>query len=337
MASVRTNRQAWMDVLRCFAIFLVVVDHATDHINSHAVHDIVGLTTLNDAVGPFRMATLMFLSGMLLPRSLAKPATEFALGKLGRIGWPYVLWSFILLFLLAATSSISGNTSVDAGTFLQVFYAPPTYLWYLAYLLIFYFVVLVLRRAPVVRSLLIPIALIASQLLVATPQWQRMLFLFAFFLLGDLLSRHRAVMDRSLTATPIVVVAAALALATAGAAGAGVLVRYQAVWAIGVIAGIIVLIRVAQSIQESAVGAWMGRYGRDSIIFYVTHWVSLLVTYHVLVRSGIRTEWLLLPPLLLAAFGTGFISVWAQRWRVPRYLFALPLGATSTRRTPANV
>ena len=323
---VRPQRALWMDIVRCFAIFLVVLDHTTDQVNARLSDPLFGITTFNDAVGPFRMATLMFLSGLLLQRSLNKPLPVFVRGKVGLVGWPYVVWSVVLLSLLAATSSLSGNSTVDPGTFLRIFYNPPTYLWYLAYLLVFYLVALLLRRRPAVRTALIPLALVTSQALFFEPQLQRMLFLLAFFLFGETVARHGQILERVMQSRAAIFLALLIAAATAVASGSGYPVRYQSLWALGAIGGIVVLISCAQAIDGSNLGNWMARYGEHSIIFYVTHWSFFLVAYHALVRVGVENEWLLLLLVMAAAFGGGFFFIWLTAvWPPARYLFALPL------------
>ena len=71
--AARKQRYEWMDTLRGSAIVLMLVWHAT------AIPALVGipvptaLIAVNDALLPFRMPTLMFLSGLLLPAALRKP------------------------------------------------------------------------------------------------------------------------------------------------------------------------------------------------------------------------------------------------------------------------
>ncbi|PJJ55562.1 acyltransferase family protein [Compostimonas suwonensis] len=318
------DRHVWMDLLRGLAILLVILDHAADQVTSNTGSPLFGVTTFNDAISPFRMATLMFLSGFLLPRSLAKPHSEFVFGKLGRIGWPYLVWSGVILGLIAATSSLSGNTSVDLHQVLRIFYNPPSYLWYLAYLLIFYLVSLFLPT--VVRSLLIPVALVASQLLQDQDEWQRMLFLFSFFLAGDLIARSGNLLGAMVVSWPVMITASLIATTTAAFAALKIPVRYEAIWAPGTAAGVLILVALSMLVQSRPFGRWVAKYGQHSIVFYVTHWSAILITFNVLVRVGVSNIWVLFFASLAAGLFVGFLFVWAQRrWQWVGYLFHLPL------------
>ena len=65
-----STRVGWLDSLRGVAILLVVVLHAGEALRV-AVGPTPGLDQVNLFLEPFRMPVLMFLSGFLLPQSLA--------------------------------------------------------------------------------------------------------------------------------------------------------------------------------------------------------------------------------------------------------------------------
>ena len=77
------GRIQWMDVLRGIAVLLVVVLHGADipYLNGNGVEE---WAQVNRYLEPFRMPLLMFLSGILLPRSLAKPLRLYAWGRVRR-------------------------------------------------------------------------------------------------------------------------------------------------------------------------------------------------------------------------------------------------------------
>jgi fucose 4-O-acetylase-like acetyltransferase len=319
--TVPTLRIVWMDLLRGLAILLVVLDHAADQVRSRAPQSIEFIDVFNDAVSPFRMPALMLLSGMLLARSLDKPIKTYAVGKLGKIGWPYLIWSLIILGLLAATSSLTGGT-ITVGRFARIFYDPPTYLWYLAYLLVFYAVCLFLRSG-LIRGLLVPVLLATSAFLPF--ELKRFVFLFAFFLLGDLISRYRDNFDRITGKRSVIVSAAALGIGTAIIAGTGYTVRYEAVWAVGVIGMVVALIPLLKTASGSRPGVFLAKIGRSSIVFYVSHWAIILVSYHLLVRLGISNTWLLLGAVLAAGLVSGFVmDALRKRFWLLDALYELP-------------
>lgn len=314
------SRVEWMDALRGMAILLVVLDHSADQVRSSIPESLETLTVFNDAASPFRMASLMFLSGLLLPKSLAKTSARYLKGKLANVGWPYVLWSFIILGLLAGTAPLTGN-SVGVEKFLRIFYNPPTYLWYLAYLLVFYVVCLLI--APKVRTWFVPATLLASA--VALDDLRRMLFLFAFFLLGDFAARNASAWKVITGNRWCLFTGALLGIVTAFFAGMGLTVRYEAVWAFGVIGGIIAAIPLLQRLAVTAAGKRLAAIGQNSIVFYVTHWSVMLVSYHLLLRAGITNPWALVALIFAAGLGSGFLmSAARERWPVMKTLYGWP-------------
>lgn len=70
------HRIEWMDSLRGFAILLVVAYHATDLTLAFLPAKPGWLTKHNEALSPFRLATLVLLSGMLARSSISKERTS---------------------------------------------------------------------------------------------------------------------------------------------------------------------------------------------------------------------------------------------------------------------
>ena len=68
-----STRLGWMDFARGLCILLVILMHATGTVEAAGLEPPAGLTLFNQALEPFRMPLLMFLSGMLLSKSLDKP------------------------------------------------------------------------------------------------------------------------------------------------------------------------------------------------------------------------------------------------------------------------
>jgi fucose 4-O-acetylase-like acetyltransferase len=313
------GRFLWMDLLRGLAIVLVVFHHTVELLIA-SNGDIPLARTIDNIFDPFRMVTLIFLSGMLLPRSLAKSPRVFVLGKLARIGWPYVLWSVLVLALLRFT----GNTSVDARSFLEIFYAPSIYLWYLGYVLVYYLIALVVPR--VVRGLLIPVSVLAAAFLGEHFELQRFLFLFAFFLLGEAAARHSELLEAALNSRLLVVFAVPLAAGTSLAAVLGYSVRYQTLWVIGAAGGVYVLVVACREVARLKPAAFVAGFGRDSLVFYVTHWAALRVSWHVLDAAGVRSTPVLFAGMFLAGFAFPLALIQLKgRLPVVDYLFQLPI------------
>jgi len=69
-------RVLWMDILRGAAILAVITFHSVTFIERYDFEATKLWKNLNETLTFFRMPVLIFLSGMLLPKSLAKSASE---------------------------------------------------------------------------------------------------------------------------------------------------------------------------------------------------------------------------------------------------------------------
>lgn len=187
-------RLLWMDRLRGAAILAVVVLHAELQARGATGEDLPLVHAVNDILGPVRMPLLVFLSGMLLAPALRKPVGRYLRGKLTGLLWPYLVWSAIDIGQLQ-WRLVQRGESLTWGWVAQVFYNPETYLWFLAYLFVYY---LAARLMPApLRTLAGPVMLALALRLpedVLVPDVDKLVWLFGWFLLGDLtgrLVRHR--------------------------------------------------------------------------------------------------------------------------------------------------
>jgi peptidoglycan/LPS O-acetylase OafA/YrhL len=308
---------------------LVIATHSIDLIHAYIGDGPHVLTALKAATDPFRMVTLMFLSGLLLSTSLRKSRSRYVRGKLSRIGWPYLLWSLAYMAMLAVTTRWRDADPVTIVDVMSIFYAPPNFLWYLAYLMIFYFIALFTPKT--VRPWLIPACLVASALVAWDSNWQAMLYLFSFFLVGDYAANHPEIWTRLTRNRVSLSVCGVLLTGTALASVLGMSVRYQGLWAPGVLAGVIVASPLASAISASWAGRVTQRAGEQSVVFYVTHWPVLMLVFFASQRLGIRDPFALASLLVVASVIAGAVFVWARK-NVPLavWLFEIPLLEPST-------
>lgn len=316
--SVTAPRQTWMDLLRGVAILLVIFLHTMSPLDDDGRTTPEQLLQVNDALAPFRIPTLVFLSGMLLAGSLRKGFARFARGKLEKIGWPYLVWSAVFLAVVGSTSP---------STLLAVFYDPPTYLWYLFFLLIFYFLAYGLRTyAPQVPLAVVAAASAASGVLLPEDgRSQRFVFLFAFFLLGDLASTHLDQVRRVVALPGVWLAGAALSVVGAALSFDGTLVRYQPEHAWVVLGFLAVALRWTPRLAEAAWTEPLQFLGRQSLVYYVVHLPAILVAAKVVRAAGVDGPEVLVPVGMLAGLATGYLFVTAQRWApAVGWLFSFP-------------
>jgi uncharacterized membrane protein YcfT len=311
----------WMDVIRGAAILMVILYHTETQISSNVDGLPAFFTIMNDALGPFRMPLLMMLSGVLLPVSLARPAGVYVKGKLAKIGWPYLLWSFAFLGLLAATSKVTGK-SFDPAEFGKIIVDPLSHLWYLAYLLVFYIVCLLIPAKWHVY--LIP-ASIAGAMLVADNSWEKMLVLFAFFLFGEVLARNWVFTKEVVAHPPFVAGCIAVTLVVATLAVLHVISGYEPLLAPLIACSLFAAMPLAKWLVPTQVGKLLGSIGRQSIVFYVSHFLTLIVAFNILSRTGMENAAVLSVVLPATCLLAGFVLVLSRRTAVGGLLFELPL------------
>jgi uncharacterized membrane protein YcfT len=300
----------WVDVTRGFAVFLVIFYHVVIALNVTHTPPPAWAVTLNDALAPFRIPVLMFCSGLLLARSLSKPPKQYLNGKLRHIGWPYLVWTLVIVTFLVGGSNVAGNGNYGAGRIASIVTDPATYTWYLAYLLLFYLIALVVPARA--RTWAVPILLVVSAVFHDGDGWTRLTFLLAFFFLGDVATRHRAVWMRLVRHRGLLVLAGALAVGTA-VASTRLGLRYD-LWAAFGVAGVALLaVPVGSRVARTWLGDRIASIGRDSIVYYTTHWIVVTAGIHLAGRLRVEGGTVLTLGLLVLGVGVSYLLVLLKR------------------------
>lgn len=313
-ASAPKVRHHWMDLLRGIAVVMVIVLHLEILQQIWDGETPSALVAISAAAGPFRMPMLMFVSGMMLPRSLNKPAGRYLDGKARSLLWPWAVWSVIL----AATQTF--ESSAD-----PLWWVNGMYTWFLMALFVYYVAALVGRRVPkgwfVIASI---VAWTALPFLGAIPDYDgprpdRFVFYAAFFFAGAALSK---VLLAGRVPWALTVPAIAVVIAWAGyAVHLGHDPRLPVISQLAVIIGVIGAIGVAQRLPRLAPVRALEWMGRSSIVMYVVHLPVLeILTRYLPLPDG-------LPGALILGGTTLGVCVLAVHLR-PRmpWLYAFPEG-----------
>lgn len=302
-----------MDQARGVAILLVVLFHAA---TSAAVHAPIpdALDWALSSLAPFRMPALIFLSGMLLERSLRKPAAAYFGGKLRGVLWPYALWTVIFLAIWGRLNLTELKWSVVV---------PPTYLWYLHFLFLFYV------GAWVMRKLHIPmwVAILAGFMVSFTDlphRIPRFGFLMVFFFAGYYFARYGIGVLRESRAW-LLPVSAVIAVVGGTLSASGVPLRYEPLYAWAPVAGIIAAVLLVEWAQDARPMVVFGWVGRDSLIFYVTHFPTIYVVARAVHRAGVESGVALFAIAAVSALAVGVAFTAAAHCVKPvGWLFTLP-------------
>lgn len=313
------QRHVWMDAVRGMAILLVVLYHADALMVEHGLEPPRGLHLFNEAMSPYRMPLLVYLSGSLLQRSLSKPWKVFALGKLRNIGWPYVVWSLVTLAV---------TTGLTVRALIGIVVIPPTFLWFLWFLMAFYAIGWVCHRLQLDPLLVAMGALVASAFLPEFARASRFAFLLAFFMLGHAVVSRRIDPQLSRGARHVIVLVciAGVALVSTLEVLDTVEVRYDPVFAFGPVA-LVVLVQLASPLY--ATSRWLRPLeyvGRSSMVFYVSHYpIQSLVLREIDGVGADPPSWVVYASAAGLSLVVGFgLCRLREVWPRAGWLFACP-------------
>ena len=339
-ATLPRQRERWIDLIRGAAILLVIANHAIDvpmHIADIAPGTVVDDITLYFA--PFRMSSLMLLSGLLLPLALAKPLGRYYTSKLRTLAWPYVVW--LVIFWIATENSTEWMRPDG--------WATRSWLWFILCLFTYYVAAPLLTRIRGPWFALVPVALWMLSTAAPVDTLFDLSYYGGFFFTGYLISQHRHALRRFDTAPTMVVLligssvfAALLVLQEHGLAlgsgnepgttDTGTIERFELLWVPIVLAGIAGTMLLARRIrgsldgrQEPAVSRFLQYIGRNSIVFYLIHYPLQIVVVKLLDACGVTSQPVMMTACIIAALAVSFGAVaLRRRSRVADALFAFP-------------
>lgn len=296
-----TGRIEWMDELRGLAIVLVILHHIC------TVPAVLGGTTpqwhtLMQGLEPFRMPLMLVLSGLLLPRSVAKPLPQYYWGKVRRVLWPFVLWTLITNAVLVDLGGLTNPWLWIGGSW---------HLWFLAVLLACYLVGPVTRRVP---GWLWVIPMVALAQFPDTNAFVRILWFGSFFFFGAGFAQWVPRWQALRSFVPLVLVALTAAFIVWAASPMG---EYQqgspAAFAMSIV-GVLAIVWVAPRAPRSPV---LQSGGAQSMVYYLVHFPAIGVAYLLV---GDIPWWGLFPLLVVAGYGVPFLFSFLRR----STLFELP-------------
>lgn len=302
-----------MDAVRGTAILLLLVWHASAIPELYGQEMPEAVRAVNAFFLPYRMPTLMLLSGMLLSRSLSKPLPTYYAGKFSMILWPYVIWVIIAKLTFLEVVGLS-------WWHWRAWYAT-SYLWFLFFIGVYYLIAPAFARLP----LWVPVALFTAvgAILPADSTEQRMAYFAVFFFAGNWMGRYPETLTKILRSRWIAVAAVpVVALGIASSVWTDI-VDYT-VWTAPVsLAGALLLAAVFSRMSDAGRGTHLLQWlGRSSLVYYVSHFPVMAA---ISMSPVGQLPGLLVALInLLAALAVGWVLA---RWkdRVPlRWLFEAP-------------
>lgn len=314
-------RMQWMDFLRGVAVLLVVILHANSQIIAGAT--VEWWSDVNRHLTPFRMPLLMFMSGMLLHRSLAKPLTLYIWGKVAAILWPLLVWMFIYAFLI--------NGGVGVPNDLLGLLVTGDYLWFLMALLLCYSAAMIFKPLMAVIPqgyswgfLGLFLAMIITYVstdavhggLLGSTFWYG-----AFFFLGAWAGRliQRWVRMHWLLMLPLLLLTAYLA--HIGSDDRSLRIGSLAAAAISVL-GIAVLLWLAPKLPRGGLVRFIEWCGRSSIVVYVAHFPVIIALRDNVFRHTDFDAGLQVTLMTTITLAITVLFVWLRPWTP--WLYVIP-------------
>lgn len=347
-----------MDLVRGAAILLVVLFHASAiplFVINVAPTGIIN--DLNTFFAPYRMSTLLLLSGMLLGRSLAKTGLVYSTSKLRTLVWPYLLWGTVYWLV----------TMQDGWTDLGN-WVPLSWLWFILYLAIYYLAAPLLTRIRGPWFAVVPLALwglssvFSARGIGSVEMWGELAYYGGFFFAGHLVAQYRGVLAR-LESWPLLVGCTAAAAgfgallvgqthgtsfgldpalqwisgATSTAPGDGSLTaaarlidRYELVWIPVVLAGVAAIMMITRRLtglrsgRDGDSARWLQYIGRNSVVFYVVHYPAQIMITSWLGDWGVFDPTWLLIINTAVAMSVSYLFCWLRRWPAGDAAFVFP-------------
>jgi fucose 4-O-acetylase-like acetyltransferase len=332
-------RSRWIDTARGTAILLVVSSHATSLPLAHAGVDanpvLLDATTV---FAPYRMSLLFLLSGLLLERSLQKPWRPYVWGKVRALVWPFVLWMLIGRFVEGVTDMADPR-----------FWYPDNWLWFIAYLALYYAAAPFVARIPGWWFAGVPLACWVGSAVTPGEDLSKLLYFAGFFFAGHLAGclrydlcavRLRRGLDRRGGIAACLAVAVVLSgvfvardhgLHQAFHGGADAHRPVLAPVVVLVLVGLVLLLRrtssgapVRRPASASATARWLRFLGENAVVLYLVHFPLQVFISQRLGAAGVTDPWVAFALCFSGALAAGLLASLLRRHPLVDALFVLP-------------
>lgn len=279
----KKQRYSWMDALRGAAIILVIHFHVLGAVGSRYLSPsdvFTNLTNLTNLVAPLRMPVLIFLSGLLVSKSILKGGKQYFSGKIKNIAYPFFIWTVILYALLIIKEQYLGEKL--EVTFLQALtISPLNHLWFLSFLFIYYIATYYLRN---IKPLLVFLASTILYFIFYNHIDNRFFSLFSFFILGFFIGQNLNVVSEKIkTLNPVfLLIPLSLAITFSVLNVKSELTGSNIYYLLSALFFIPVLIKFFMAIEKTILSELLEFFGVGSLVVYLVHVPAIMVVNNIM-------------------------------------------------------
>lgn len=124
------HRESWQDAAKGVGILLVVWGHVVRGLFTAGLAEPHALGVVDQVIYLFHMPLFFLLAGLNVERSLNRGTSDYMLGKLQTVAFPYFLWSLLQGGLMMAAGGAT-NGQVGAGDLAAILWVPIGQFWFL--------------------------------------------------------------------------------------------------------------------------------------------------------------------------------------------------------------
>ncbi len=323
-AAAGTGRVDWVDYAKGFCIVLVVMMHSTLGVEA-AAGKTGWLHPLVEFARPFRMPDFFMISGLFLAQVVDRPWRQYLDRKVVHFVYFYVLWTTIQFAFKSPAMAAGAGAGEVIRLYLLSFIEPFGTLWFIYLLPIFFVVVKLARRLPVVLVWSIGAALeithVQSGWMVIDEFANRFVYFYTGYVLAPyvftLASRAQARPDLALVGL------ATWALINGAAVFAGISTMPYVSIVLGLL-GAGAVVTAAALMAQSALFKPLRSCGRSSIVIYLAFFLPMAVSRELLISTGLFDVGTL-SVLVTSAGVVGALALfWLVRGTAANFLFERP-------------
>jgi fucose 4-O-acetylase-like acetyltransferase len=151
------QKRDWVDATKGAAIVLVVIGHCWRGIDADGLVPEALFHAVDSRIYAFHMPVFFAVSGLFLAHSLAGATPgAFALGRVRRLIWPMVLWTYLFLAFKYIAGDLA-NAQVALGDFLIWPIPGYAHLWFLWALFVLHMIAVLISRSRFQERIALPL------------------------------------------------------------------------------------------------------------------------------------------------------------------------------------